>query len=294
MINSRFLKSRVSEEDEVTLSNEDFFTLKEFIYDKSGIFLADNKREFLETRVKRRVTENGFSSVKDYYYFLKYSSNDKEFRILMDAVTINETKFFRDLPLLESFEKEVLADIVEQKKKKGETSIKILSAGCSTGEEPYTLAMIMMERKEAINRMNFKITAGDLSEEALTSAKNGVYKETQLRSTPENYMKKYFTKMDETTVKVSSMVKMGIDFTYLNLADFNTLKRLGTFDIIFCRNVMIYFDNDFKKKLIRNYYEMLKDGGYFFVGHSESLFGINNDFKMKVLRGTTVYKKEPK
>lgn len=294
MINSRFLKSRVSEEEEVSLSNEDFFTLKEFIYERSGIFLADNKREFLETRVKRRVTENGFSSVKDYYYFLKYSTNDKEFKVLMDAVTINETKFFRDLPLLESFEKEVVSDILEMKKKKGENSLKILSAGCSTGEEPYTLGMLLQEKKEQFRGMSFRITAGDISEEALTSAKNGIYKETQLRSTPESYIRKYFTKMDETNVKVSSALKMNIDFTYLNLADFNNLKRLGNFDIIFCRNVMIYFDNEFKKKLIKTYYEMLKEGGYFFVGHSESLFGINNDFKMKVLRGTTVYKKEMK
>lgn len=287
MIKSRFLKRRVSEEDkELEFSQEDFYTIRDYIYAKAGINFAMNKKDFLENRLKRRVMENNFDSFKDYYYYLKYNASDYEFRSLMDAVTINETKFFRNLPLLKSFEEVILPDLIDSKK--FDKKVKILSAGCATGEEPYTLAMIMNEK----NIYNYEIKAGDISNDALAHAKKGVYRETQFRSTEIKYKTKYFEKDSMGQYAIDDKLKRNIRFQYLNLADEMSLQRVGEIDIIFCRNVMIYFDNEFKKKLIKRFYDMLAPNGYLFLGHSESLFGLNNDFKMKTKNGIVVYKKE--
>lgn len=294
MINSRFLRKTTESNEnknDINITLEDFYSIRDFIYEKSGMYFADTKRDFIEVRVKKRVSDNNFESFKDYYYFLKYNTNDREFKMLMDAVTVNETKFFRNLPLLEVFEKKVLDNTIQNKIKTNSRQIRILSAGCSTGEEPYTLAMILDDNKTRLKNIDYRITAGDISEVALNSAKYGIYKDTQLRSTEQKYINKYFQKDINNNYKVEPMLRMKIDFTYLNLSDFKSMKMLGKFDIIFCRNVMIYFDNKFKKELVKTFYDMLNNNSYFFVGHSESLFGINSDFKMESINGIVVYKK---
>ena len=295
MINHRFLRKSSDLTDtkqEVSMTLEDYFSIRDYIYEKSGMYFADSKRDFVEVRVKKRVSDNNFQNFKDYYYFLKYNTSDREFKMLMDAVTINETKFFRDIPLLTAFETKVLENVIQNKANSPFKQIKILSAGCSTGEEPYTLTMILDDNKLRLKNIDFQITAGDISEEALTTAKNGIYKDTQLRSTEKKYMDRYFVKDLNNNYKISPMLKNKINFRYLNLSDFRGMKMLGKFDIIFCRNVMIYFDNKFKIELVKTFYEMLNNNSYFFVGHSESLFGINNDFKMEKVNGIVVYKKE--
>ena len=295
MINHRFLRKNSDLTDtkqEISMTLEDYFSIRDYIYEKSGMYFADSKRDFVEVRVKKRVSDNNFQNFKDYYYFLKYNTSDREFKMLMDAVTINETKFFRDIPLLTAFETKVLENVIQSKANSPFKQIKILSAGCSTGEEPYTLTMILDDNKLRLKNIDFQITAGDISEEALTTAKNGIYKDTQLRSTEKKYMDRYFVKDLNNNYKISPMLKNKINFRYLNLSDFRGMKMLGKFDIIFCRNVMIYFDNKFKIELVKTFYEMLNNNSYFFVGHSESLFGINNDFKMEKVNGIVVYKKE--
>ena len=295
MINHRFLRKSSDLTDtkqEVSMTLEDYFSIRDYIYEKSGMYFADSKRDFVEVRVKKRVSDNNFQNFKDYYYFLKYNTSDREFKMLMDAVTINETKFFRDIPLLTAFETKVLENVIQNKANSPFKQIKILSAGCSTGEEPYTLTMILDDNKLRLKNIDFQITAGDISEEALTTAKNGIYKDTQLRSTEKKYMDRYFVKDLNNNYKISPMLKNKINFRYLNLSDFRGMKMLGKFDIIFCRNVMIYFDNKFKIELVKTFYDMLNNNSYFFIGHSESLFGINNDFKMEKVNGIVVYKKE--
>ena len=174
MINHRFLRKNSDLTDtkqEISMTLEDYFSIRDYIYEKSGMYFADSKRDFVEVRVKKRVSDNNFQNFKDYYYFLKYNTSDREFKMLMDAVTINETKFFRDIPLLTAFETKVLENVIQNKANSPFKQIKILSAGCSTGEEPYTLSMILDDNKIRFKNIDYQITAGDISEEALTSAK---------------------------------------------------------------------------------------------------------------------------
>ncbi|BDU50294.1 CheR family methyltransferase [Haliovirga abyssi] len=295
MVNSKFSRRKIVEEkDDVEFKLEEFYTIRDFIYSKSGIYFKENKIELLRNRIIKKIKDNSFNSFKEYYYYLKYNSDEKEFKLLMDAITINETKFFRNNILMSNFEAVILPEILKEKEINREKYIKILSVGCSTGEEPYTIAMILEENKDILMEkgISYKIVAGDISSKALNSAKEGIYKTTQFRATKDKYIKKYFKVIGEGKYEIDFSLKSKIDFNYLNLADLNSLKSLGNFDIIFCRNVMIYFDNDFKTKLIKQFYEMLNENGYLFIGYSESLFSINNDFKLKQLNGSIVYKKE--
>jgi len=284
MINSRiFSKSfDMNEDSKPKLSQDEFFFIRDYIYENSGILIKDTKKDFLESRLLKRVEYNKFENFKDYYYYLKYNNSELEFKYLMDSVTINETKFFRNRPLLDAFRTLIKEEFARSMSRE----IKVLSAGCSTGEEPYTIAIILNELN-----LRYKIVAGDISQVALQSAKKGLYKETQLRSTDEVYKRKYFKK-DGNLFQIDNSLTRHIDFIYLNLSEADKLKRLGKFDVIFCRNVMIYFDTNFKKKLVKTFYEILNNNSYFFIGHSESLFGINNDFKTKLIDKTITYQKE--
>jgi chemotaxis protein methyltransferase CheR len=286
MINSRIFSKNIGLQasKKIKLSQDEFFFIRDYIYEKSGILIKENKKDFLESRLLGRVEYNKFETVKDYYYYLKYNNSEKEFKCLMDSITINETKFFRNIPLLNAF-RTLMKDEFSNSRTK---EIKILSAGCSTGEEPYTLAMILSELN-----LKYKITAGDISQVALKSAQNGLYKETQLRSTENLYRQKYFKK-DGNMYRVDRSLTKSINFTYVNLSESVKLKQLGKFDVIFCRNVMIYFDSEFKKKLVKIFYDMLNNNSYFFIGHSESLFGINSDFKTRLIDKTIAYRKEVK
>ncbi|OPY64532.1 MAG: Chemotaxis protein methyltransferase [Syntrophorhabdaceae bacterium PtaU1.Bin034] len=273
------------------LTNQEFVLLKDFIYEKTGIYFADNKAYLLEGRLTNRLNELSLSSFEDYYYYLKFggSRTEQELKYLFDQVTTNETSFFRNPPQLDAFR------IIVQKNYLNGTGftggLKIWSAGCSTGEEPFTLAIIMLELMAQMNRqIPFTIYGTDISPKVLESAKKAVFNNYSVRSTDKALLNKYFIE-NNNTFALRDSVKKYVSFDFLNLMDSASYRKYRQIDVIFCRNVLIYFDEKGKKKVVDNLYESLKPGGFLTIGHAESLHNISRGFKPLIFPGTIAYQK---
>ncbi len=277
----------------ISMDEKTFKMLRDFIYQKSGIYFSDSKKYLMEAKILERIKKRGFRDFNEYAYFLVYSKDYKEeLKFLFNAITINETSFFRNRAQIEAFRNNVLPQLIELPDRQTFRTITILSAGCSTGEEPYTLAMICKEFIEkAAPNWNVIIEAGDLSESALAQAREGVYGEYTLRNVPKEYLTKYFVQ-EGNNYRIKDEVKSLVRFYHLNLTDENHMRRITKKDVIFCRNVMIYFDDAVKKKVVNFFYDILKMHGYLFIGHSESLHNITRAFKVVHFPGALAYKKE--
>jgi len=279
---------------EIDLYDSEFFLLRDFIYEKTGIFIRDNKKYLLKNRLINRIKDLNLNSFEEYYYFLKYDPNKKqELNHLYSVVSTNETCFFRNYPQIEIYRKNIVPEILQKKRKNYQNKLRIWSAGCSTGEEPYTLIMILCEiLGSEINKWNIKISANDLSSNVIKSAERGIYTSYTLRNTPQYYLDKYFTEERQGIYKIDPELKKYISFSTLNLKENSQISQIEQSDIIFCRNVIIYFNDEMKRKVINAFYDKLYPGGYLFIGHSESLHNISRAFKPNYYPGTIVYKKE--
>lgn len=275
------------------MTNADFVMFRDFIHEKCGIYFNDNKQYLLKNRLQKRMDYLQIKSFKDYFFHIKYDKTLQEFNQLMIQITTNETSFYRNEPQLQSFSKELLPKLIEEKtKNKEKKHLRIWSAGCSTGEEPYTLAILIMEYLAIKPGWTFEIVASDISEEVLHTARTGEYKGNTLRNIKPSVLSKYFTKLSNL-YKVNPEVKSKIKFSQLNLNEPRKLIMHRDYDVIFCRNVMIYFSDEVKKQLVRGFFNGLNKGGYFYIGHSETLHGISKSFKLVYFSNALVYHKEP-
>lgn len=274
------------------LSLDTFHQLRDLIYEKCGIFYADNKKYLVENRLTRRLEEYGFKTFEEYLYFLKYDTQrNHELSFLYDSITTNETSFFRNPPQLEAFEKGVLPLVVENLRKSSNSKLRIWSAACSTGEEPYTLAIMLLENRVIMSGISTEIMASDISEGVLSSARKGIYGNNSVRNTSKYHIDKYFI-INSDTYTVKPEVKNMVKFSNINLYDQLKMKTMKGFDVIFCRNVLIYFDDKAKKQIIASLYDSLNPNGYLFIGHSETLHNISRAFKLVNFNRMPVYKKE--
>jgi len=275
------------------ITDEEFRSLREFIYGQCGIFIADNRKYLVENRLATRLRDLHLKSYAEYYNYLRFDVRKQaELTKLYEAVTTNETSFFRNPPQLDVFRKVVLQRALDKARAKGRKRLRIWTAGCSSGEEPYTLAIIIADvLGSELASWDIKITANDLSEAVLASARIGEYAEYTLRTTPPALITKYFTKREKTYTIVSALKRM-ISFSYLNLNDKIGLKRVEQSNIIFCRNVIIYFDDAMKKHVIGAFYDNLLPGGDLLIGHSETLHSVSRVFKPEHHTGCIVYQKQ--
>lgn len=271
----------------------EFQQLRDFIYTQCGIYIPDNRKYLMENRLSNRVNSLNLKSYAEYLHYLKYDNGRRrELSRMFEVITTNETSFYRNPPQLNIFQNIVLPRILEKRRKAGHRTLHIWSAGCSTGEEPYTLAIIIHEvLKSEINAWNIRITANDLSEAVLRVASQGVYSEYTLRTTPPEIVKKYF--VEETgRFQICSALKSLVTFGRLNLNDQSQVKLIPRSEIIFCRNVIIYFDDAMKKRVINAFYDNLVHEGALFIGHSESLHHVSRTLKPKHHPGSIVYYKD--
>ena len=276
---------------ELAMNQESFRLLRDFIYDKSGIFFADNKQAQLETRLAQRLKANNISEFEQYYDLLKYDDPaSDELRNLFDSVSTNETSFFRSPPQVEAFQKKVLPDILAAQS--DSKTLRIWSAGCSTGEEPYTLSIIISEALgAALSDWDIRIVGSDLSPKALRSAEQAVYSEYALRGVSQEIRERYFTPQG-VGYSLAESVKKLVAFEHLNLSQTEAIETGDGYDAIFCRNVLIYFDDELKRRVVSKLYDSLKPGGYLIIGHSESLHNISRAFKLVHFTGALGYRKE--
>ena len=283
----------ISLRKELKISDAEFSQLRDFIYAQSGIYVADNRKYLVENRLATRIKELNLKSFAEYHTFLQYDAGRRqELNRLFEVITTNETSFYRNPPQLKVFQDMVLKDVLDKLKSLRQKRLRIWSAGCSTGEEPYTIAIILHEvLRSEIASWDIRITANDLSEAVLAQAREGVYSEYSLRTTPKEIVARYFI-ADGANFKLKPEVKRLVSFGQINLSDRVQLKRVERSHIVFCRNVIIYFDDEMKKNVITAFYDNLLPGGQLLIGHSESLHNISRAFRPKHYPGAIIYSKE--
>ncbi|MDR1625154.1 MAG: protein-glutamate O-methyltransferase CheR [Spirochaetia bacterium] len=265
------------------LNNVDFEKFRSLIYKESGITFSDTNRTILESRLRERVKLASVATVGDYYNRIQKDS--EELKVLLDAVTTNLTRFFRNTAHFDTFIKYVIPDLLKHKAAKGDREVRLWSAGCSTGEEPYTLAMILKDILPA--GMTCKIVASDISLKCLITGKEGFYPDTRVDGISPQYLTRFFEKKGNG-YQVRDEIKNLIRFDYHNLKNDSGLRNL---DVVFCRNVLIYFDEAAQKAAVDRFWDAMSNHSFLFIGHSESLFGMDTKFEFLKTEWACIYKK---
>lgn len=271
------------------LSDSEFRLFRDLIYEECGVSLSPEKRSFLESRLKRRMDELGIKSGYEYYRFIiAPNGRSQEMPTLLDSLMICETSFFRNQPQYDLLTDVILREVVARKESAGTRLLRVWSAGCSTGQEPYSTVMALLESLPDISTWTIRVFASDLSFTALERAQCGLYRPDQLKGVDSRFVAKYFRRENEDYL-LSEAVRKRVIFDYHNLKHDNGLRGL---DIIFCRNVMMYFDADEQRRLVHRFANSLVPGGFLFLGHAESLQGLSTRFAMLHRNKGIAYKLE--
>ena len=278
-------------ETNILMSEEEFLLLRDLVYSHCGLWFDDQNSYLLEKRLSRRMAVHQLKTFREYYQFLRFNrKRDQELEEIMDLLTTNETYFFREKYQLSAFADEIIPEICGTKgSKELNRRIRVWSAGCSTGEEPYTIAMLLLEMP-CLKDWSIEIVGTDISQRVLQHARRGVYGPSAFRSTDEYFKNAYFTQQDGG-FRINDNVRKLVTISHLNLLDSTRMKMLGSFDLIFCRNVIIYFDLPAKKKVVESFYQVLRESGYLLMGHSESLMNITTLFNLRHFKNDMVYQK---
>jgi len=278
-------------EPDILMTDEEFRLIRDYIYNHCGLSFDTSSKFLFEKRLANRVRTHQLKNFKEYYRFLRYDpKSNEELSAVIDILTTNETYFFRESCQLKAFSEEILPEIKNRKDANArEKNLSIWSAGCSTGEEPYTIAMLILETG-LFRDWGIEIFGNDISQRVLQVARRGVYTQTSFRSTDKSFIDKYFDPI-EGKYKIKDEVKNMVRFGYLNLMDRNKMSLLRNMDVVFCRNVLIYFDIESKKKVIQNFYDKLEEGGYLLLGHAESIMNISTAYALQHLKNDMVYRK---
>jgi len=258
------------------MSKQDFVALRDFVYRRSGIYFRETKAYFLETRISRRLNDLSLPSYGDYLKLLQGAGGTEELKHLFNEVTTNETSFWRNPPQIDAFQRIVLPEVAALAAKRG-NRFRIWSAACSSGEEPYTLGMVCLEAKDTVLRgMNVEIIATDISQKVMDMAKVGQYGSYTLRNLTPVRLQMHFSQKGPDLFEVKPELKALVAFKHFNLVDYLDYRALGMFDVIFCRNVLIYFDDVVKTKVIDGFNAQMYPGAYLMIGHSESIHSFSS------------------
>jgi len=289
----------------VGLTAAELKLLQALVYQECGMHFDERRTQFLQDRLQRRLKECRVDSFYSYYSLLVSHEGKDELSRLLENLTVNETSFFRNKAQMELFHKFVLEDILRRKQARRDYSLRIWSAGCSTGQEPYTLAMLVADGLGYYNLRNplpcqtrlpkplipppwrVEITASDISYSVLRTGQQGIYTETQMSGVDYSYRLRYFDKVGDHYA-VKKALKEQVHFDFHNLKTEYLPQRN---DVIFCRNVMMYFDQAEQKRLIDKFYRCLNPEGHLFVGHAESLLGMTEKFQMVHRNSGTAYQR---
>jgi chemotaxis protein methyltransferase CheR len=266
--------------------------VRDLLYKTAGIFQANNRLRFLDEQCQKRIKALGLRTTREYFDCLTNKPMARgELSSLLNEITIGETFFFRNQPQLEGIRNVVLPRVVGAKSRMHLRHLRIWSAGCSTGEEAYTLAIILLEEcKTRLKGWTFEVLATDLNQRSIATAEAGSYVDYSVRNIEAPLREKYF-RFEATHLQVIPEVKAKVRFTRLNLSDDAAMMSMTGVDIILCCNALIYFDLVSKKQVIHRFHSSLHNHGYLFLGHAESLFGISEEFQLVHLPSSTAYVK---
>lgn len=275
-------------EETFPLPDDVFILLRDLIRDYCGMYFDEGSKFLFSRRLSKRVSVNHLNDFRDYYRLLLYDKRrEEELTFIVDLLTVNETYFFREMNQLKTLNEEILPELRE--KNKAVKKIRIWSAGCSSGEEPYTVAMLMLEQGNFFG-WDIEILGSDINQRVLQHARSGIYRKNSFRSTEQYFIERYFHPENES-YRINDNVKQLVNFNHLNLLDPIRVKFVGTMDVILCRNVLIYFDHEVRKKVVNHFYDRLNEGGYLLLGHAESLINISTAFTLRHFKYDMVYQK---
>lgn len=271
---------------------EDFAKLRDYVYRKSGIYFEEKKLYYVEKRVEARMRATGFADFRTYFAWMRFDTSGREFQELLNALTVNETYFFREYQQLKCFAEEVIPEILAVKNGHNPLRVRVWSAGCSTGEEAYTLAIILQEMTHGLPGapVQWEVHATDVNTEVLERARRGVYGQRAVREVPDAYLARYFRRLGED-FEVLPELRRQVSFYHLNLLDREGMRAMKDFDAIFCRNVLIYFDDASRREAALYFYQALRPGGFIFLGHSESMSRITPVFRLRKFRDAIIYQR---
>jgi chemotaxis protein methyltransferase CheR len=289
----------------LSITEPELKLLQTLVYQECGMFFDERRVHFLQDRLQRRLKITGLDSFYSYYRLLTSRDGKSELAALVENLTVNETSFFRNKPQLDLFHKNTLEELLHRKQQRRDFSLRVWSAGCSTGQEPYTLAMIICDALAYYYLRNplpfempspkplipppwkVEILASDINYSVLRAAQEGIYNENHMEQVDYAFRLRYFDKTGDKYA-IKKAVKELVHFDFHNLKTEFLPQRN---DVIFCRNVMIYFDEAEQKRLVDKFYRCLNSEGYLFIGHAESLFGLSDKYKMIHVNNGTAYQR---
>jgi chemotaxis protein methyltransferase CheR len=273
---------------DAVISEEDFLKFREFFYRKTGINFETSKRYFVDKRLVERIDATASGTFRAYFTHLRFQASGEELQHLTNVMTVNETYFLREDYQFQCLVDSILPVIVQQKQ--NQEPIRIWCIPSSTGEEPYSVAMYLLENWPGINQWDVEIISSDIDTAALRRARIGRYSERSVQKVPPQWLKKYFKSVGDE-FQLTDDVRQAVEFTRVNLSAPTDTVRYRNFDVIFCRNLLIYFDDASRKAAADTFYEALNAGGYICLGHSESMSRMSSLFKVCKFPAAIVYRK---
>jgi len=273
---------------ELAISKEDFLKFREFFYRKTGIQFDDSKRYFVDKRLIERIEVTQSGSFRNYFTNLRFDTSENELQTLTNLMTVNETYFFREEYQFQCLVGSILKEITD--KKKDNTPIRIWSVPSSSGEEPYSIAMYLLEYWPGISQWDVEIISSDIDTRIIAQARRGYYTPRSVMNLPQKLLEKYF-RMSGDGYQMKDDLRQTVEFTRVNLMEPADVRGYRGFDVIFCRNLLIYFDDLSRRQTSDTFFDALNPGGFLCLGHSESMSRISSLFQVRKFPETIVYQK---
>jgi chemotaxis protein methyltransferase CheR len=271
-----------------TISQDDFLKFQEFFYRKTGIRFEDTKRYFVDKRLLERMEHTGSETFRDYFSLLRFQADGSELQALVNLMTVNETYFFREEYQFDCLVHSILPEIVAQRTPGATIRIWVLPS--SSGEEAYTIAMCLNERWPGIADHDVELISSDIDTDILAHAKAGLYSARSTMQVPHAYLRKYF-RQTANGFQICDDLRSAVEFTRVNLQDPAQVRPYRNFDVVFCRNLLIYFDDVSRKQAAETFYDALRPGGFILLGHAESMSRISSLFEIRKFADAIVYQR---
>ncbi|MDH4393146.1 MAG: CheR family methyltransferase [Aquabacterium sp.] len=271
------------------ITDADFLKFRDFFYRKTGIHFDENKRYFVDKRLVDRIEATGAEDFRSYFIALRFEARGEELQQLVNVMTVNETYFFREAYQFDCLVTDMLAEVAKRKRKGGR--IRIWSIPSSTGEEPYSIAIYLLERWPLINDYEVEILSSDIDTAVLEAAQRGVYSARSIGQLPKAYLERYFTKRADNEYAITEDLIDAVDFSRVNLSDPNDTRKFRDIDVVFCRNLLIYFDDLSRRVAAEAMFDAMTPGGFICLGHSESMSRITSLFTVRRFKDAMVYQK---
>jgi chemotaxis protein methyltransferase CheR len=273
---------------EPRITDLDFEKFREFFYRKTGIQFEPSKRYFVDKRLVERIELTGSDSFHNYFTMLRFEASGEELQHLTNLMTVNETYFFREEYQFQSLVRSILPEIICRKK--NDSPIRIWVIPSSSGEEPYSIALYLLEYWAGINDWDVEIVSSDIDTKILSEARRGLYSQRSVQHLPDALLSKYF-KHGAGGYQICDDLRDAVEFTRVNLSDRGDTRAYRDFDVVFCRNLLIYFDDVSRKAAAETFYDAMKPGGYICLGHSESMSRFSSLYKVRKFPDAIVYQK---